>query len=605
MDPTSRDSRTLAAAVVSVTFEEISTRSSATAPLLVSNGSLLLGGDRAAAFLLKVPAGAVLTGSVAREKTLSALGASGLAIVSIRTDGESESVLSMRALSALGNEALPFRADLSRWAGKVVRLSLRVEAASPGLTARWEGLRIELPAGVPAPSPRAALGLYEPPPPSPPMAGSAHPDVLLYLMDALRARTLGCYGAADPTSPFIDRLSRGGAVVMRNVSQAPNTPPSVKALLTGRYLPYTANTPLPSDIPTLAQLFEKAGYRTGAFCNSPWPAAVGALRGFQQAGESLYFQEGVTKDFAGRITDALAAWAAEGDDAPLFAYAHSIHPHNPYTPPPPFDALRRNAQPIEVCGDTKTLLELQHGAWSPRPGEMAELGRLYANDLLYDDHQVHRLAAKLVAQGGWADTILALVSDHGDELGEHGGLLHGWTPYSEMIETPVVLHGPGITPGSFVRGLCETIDVAPTLVALAGLPPVPGGEGHSLLGAIAGNDAPRTRAHCSASSAPGIYTVVDGRYKYVFAPRNGLEVGIGEGTARVRERFYLFDEQADPRETRNLVHEHPILAAYLERMRASWLAATGGVLPAVGAADACPGCSDETRRMLKQLGYLQ
>ena len=606
VDPSSRDPRTLAAAVVSLTFEEISGRPSRPPPLAIREGVLLLGGDHAAAFFLRVPSGAVVEGSVGREKALSALGASGLAIVSIRVDGEPETVLALRALSAFGADPLSFRADLSRWAGRVARLSLRVEAAAPGLTARWNEPRIELSRATPAPGARAALGLHEPPPRDPvPRTAAGHPHVILYLMDALRARTLGCYGNPALTSPFIDRLARHGSVATRNVSQAPNTPPSIKALLTGRYLPYTANAPLGPDIPTLAQLFAEGGYRTGAFCNSPWPAAVGALRGFDTVPLDLYFKEDVPKDFAGRITDALTHWATADETAPLFAYAHSIHPHNPYTPPAPFDAIERHEIAIEVCGDTRTLLEIQHGAWSLRPGEIAELARAYGNDVLYDDHEIHRLAARLASSGRWDDTVFALVSDHGDELAEHGGMLHGWTPYSEMIETPVVLHGPGVPPGRSSDGVTETIDLPATLVALAGLPPIPGGEGRSLLGAMTGADAPRVRAHSSASSAPGIYTVVDGRYKYVFAPRNGLEVGIGEGIARIRERFYLFDEQADPRELTNIVHERPILAAYLERMRASWLEATGGSPPAPGSADDCPGCSDETRRMLKELGYLQ
>lgn len=610
-DPGSRDARRLAASLTTVRFDPAPGHAPA---LPTQEGSaLLVPGDEALAFTLRIPAdGTVrLSGRVARD-VRSSIGAAGIARISVRTDGTEERELAVRSLSGLTTSPRSLDVELPELAGEIVRLSLRVDAAAPGLVTRWEELALSVEGGgAPLPSPADALGEYEPRLPSveETTSGAAGASVLIYLMDALRARDLGCYGELAVTSPFLDRLSRSGVLLARNVSQAPNTPPSVKALLTGRYLPHTGNQPLAAADVTLPRMLRDVGYRTVALCNSPWPGAVGALEGVENAPRydlcdptsdaALYYRDGLLeKPFGRMLSERLVAFWHAAPAAPFVAYLHAIHPHNPYAPPGPWAELAGE----RADGSTEALLAAQHGARTIAPAELAALHRLYQHDILANDHAIAWLAAHARALGIWPRTAFALVSDHGEEMGEHGGILHGWTGYSEMIETPVLLHAPGLPPGAIVDSLTETIDVAPTLAAIAGAPRASTFDGASLVPLLQGAEGPRPRAYSSASSVPGIFTVVDRDLKYVFAPRNGHEVGIGEGSARVRERFFLHDLAADPMERTNLVRTHPITARYLHRSLLSWLDATGGDAIADGAS--CAGCTEEQRAVFQALGYV-
>ena len=610
--PGSTDRRTLAAALVAIELRHPRRPRPRvdSPPILASGDDVLVGADQAATLVLRLPRspGATLEGLVAREAAVSPAGASGLAVVSIATERGSEQVLVTRALAGLGTRDHPFSIDLSPFSGRLVRLSFRVEGSDvlPGLVARWSSVAIRAP-GAERSWPEA-LAAYDPRPVILPPEAAPPEDpynVILYLMDALRARDLGSYGSLRITSPTVDALSRRGALMADNTSQAPNTPPSVKALLTGRYIPHTGHLPLPPEIPTLAHLLEGAGFRRAIFSNTPWPWLVDAIGGFEHCPKDLFFDESrPVKNFAASITPRLLSWIDEAPSSPFFAYVHTIHPHNPYTPPAPWKDLVPAPEP-SLPVSTQGLLEAQHGAREVDAEAFARLQELYDLDLLSNDHEIARIRRALIARGMGARTALAIVSDHGDEFGEHDGILHGWTGYSEMIETPVVLTAPGRVPeGRVVHTPTESVDVAPTLAVIAGLPGFPGSEGRTLLPLMeeAGSPPSPRITYSSASSVPGIYTIVDGAYKYVWAPRNGHEVGIGEGTARVRERYFLHDMASDPTEQRNIVRDRPLLAELLHRGLLSWLAATGGESAEAG--PACRACTDEMREILEALGYL-
>lgn len=611
LDPRSTLTRPVAAAVAALALAE---RTPAAGAVALRPGALDVPAGQALSFLLELPAAARLQGEVSRAAA-SRAGSAGLVRIEATADGAAPVLLATRTLAGLSRTGFRFDADLGHLAGEVVRLSFSVEGSEPGsgFVASLHGL--SLCAGLPVAA-GDLLGLWTPPEVPEAASGGARPSVLLYLMDALRARSLGCYGAPEVSSPHLDRLSRQGVLLSQQVSQASNTPPSVKALLTGRYLPRTGNAPLAPTEATLAERFAAAGYRTGVFTNSPWIGAVGAFRGFAEAPRDLYFgtvdywldHDGATKAekrYAGAVTDRLASWASAAP-GPLFAYAHTIHPHNPYEPPPPWGELDRRSQHWTFRGDTATLLEIQKGTRTPDRDEAAELQRLYHRDVLYNDHELGRLLRALDAAGLRRDAVLAFSSDHGDELLEHGSVLHGFTSYGELVDVPAILVAPGRLPaGRIVAGLTESVDLAPTLLALAGLPPLPRAEGRDLGPLIASGGAGRRRAYSSASSAPGIETAVAWPYKYVWAPRDGKLVGIGEGSARTRARALLFDLEEDPRELHDLRARRPILARFLHQGLASWLAATAGATTDVASPAAAPPLDDESRRLLESLGYLQ
>ncbi|MFN7975577.1 MAG: sulfatase [Acidobacteriota bacterium] len=597
----------LAAALVSVSLHPVAGRSTVSAPPAFEDQTLRVGGDEAAVFYLRIPEGARLAGTVSRDPS-SAFGAAGTARISVKVDEREEEVALLRGLSALGSRRFPFTIDLAPYAGRVARLSLRCDRSDPAssLVARFDDLRLCAAETIDAGD---AFGVYrrQPLPPTPPAVPSSRPNVLLYLMDALRARTLSCYGALEVTSPFLDKLSREGATLTAATSQASNTPPNVKALLTGKYLPYTGKSPLRAADTSMAEIYKKAGYATAALACSPWPAALAALRGFDIHPRELYagsrddwwnLESTPPKYYAREMYTHMRAWAAQQSD-PIFVYAHSLHPHNPYSPPEPWSELDAPSKLWDFNGNSRYLLDIQYGHIVPDAKQIAELLRLYRLDVLYNDYEIGRSVAALKSLGRWDDSLFLFIADHGDEFYEHKGIMHGFTSYSELIEIPFVLRSPGRIPaGVLVTAPHETIDAAPTLLSLSGLAIPPDADGTPVRFEPPDPSAPPRRTYSSCSGIPGIYTIADRGWKYVYAPRDNTMVGIGEGASRVKERFYLYDLRTDAQEAHNLFSTHPVLSHYLHRSIQSWLRATGDT------PDPQSELDEETKAVLESLGYL-
>lgn len=597
-DPNVHHKLELAAAVVSISLSERGRLGPAPSLPRPADG-LRTKLDQAWAFYVELPVRASLAGAV-RCEPCAAGSPAGVARVTLRADGGEERELFAHELT--GPDPIPFDLDLAGEAGRVSRLSLRFETSTSFTDsgAAWDDVALRSAAGPIDPDRLFGRSRVKRRSPAPPLA--QRPDVILYLMDALRASALGCYGQPRPTSPHLDRLSRSALLFASTTSQGSSTPPSIKALLTGRYLPTTGTSPLSPSHPTLADVLGRSGYRTAIFSSSPWPAAVGVTRGFGQVARDLYsgavaawFDDAAPKRGAADVSERFLEWLPAGSR--FFAYLHTLHPHNPYSPPPPWGRLDRPARP-PIRGDTDTLTDIRYGRHpTPTPAELLELTRLYLEDVHYNDHELGRLVASLGARGAWNDTVLAFTSDHGEELLEHAGVLHGFNPHSEMIGVPLILRLPGSASGAVFATAVEHVDLVPTLLAVTGADPPADLEGRSLLDPRAADAF--VVLHSSASSTPGIFTMVRGRYKYVFAPRDGQGIGIGEGAARVRRRFFLFDLVADPRELDNVVDDHPVLATCLHRSLRAWLDAEASEpeLP--------PDMDEEMKGLLQSLGYLE
>ena len=190
---------------------------------------------------------------------------------------------------------------------------------------------------------------------------------------------------------------------------------------------------------------------------------------------------------------------------------------------------------------------------------------------------------------------MALTSDHGEELFDHGGVLHGYTLYEEMIRIPLVLWWPGtVAPGDHA-GPTSTLDLHATLAGLVA--PDADSEGRPLL-----PSPPDADVHLAAAASVkgGIYSIQSGRWKLVWAPRRGLDWGVGGGLGRTRSTEYLFDLETDPGELTNRAGEGGLEAAWLRSRLKAWIAAK----TPHGTEDEEPGVDAETRRRLEALGYV-
>lgn len=472
-----------------------------------------------------------------------------------------------------------------------VRVRLRASGAGPA--ARWRGLGL---AGKTSSSESRSLEAPKPP-----------KLIVVYVMDALRADRLGYLGGPTGASPTCDRLAREGMAFRAHRSVAPDTLPSTKALFTGRtFVAHGGWRLAPGDGKTLAELLHAAGYRTGLFSGNPHVGpAFGTDRGFEHVAGEVMFDDnhrsrpGKTpyNDNAARVQESALAWLRSlppGEKA--FLYLHTIHPHNPYDPPEPFRSRFTAGAGSDVDGSTGTLLGIKARRIAASPADRKRLAGLYTASFAYNDAQIESFLKGLAGWASPAETLVAVTADHGEELFEHGGVLHGYTLHEEMVRIPLILWAPGRLRPAAVDTPTNTTDLTATLLDVAGVPPPQGVEGHSLLDPD--DDAPDLAAASNVKG--GIYAVISRHLKLVWAPRTGLKWGMGEGLGRSHDPEYLFDLQKDPGETVNLAGNGGFEAAWLRSRLLAWVLRkrTGTETPEESPVDR------ETRERLRALGYV-
>ncbi|MEN8181681.1 MAG: sulfatase [Myxococcota bacterium] len=328
------------------------------------------------------------------------------------------------------------------------------------------------------------------------------PNLVLVVVDTLRSDHLGTYGYSRATSPHLDRLAATGTVFENARAPSSWTKPSVASLFTARrpseHGAVSFSEALAAEIPTLAELLGEAGYRTvGVSANfvhvNP---ASGLTRGFDAwRGLSVRLDEGqggailerssgerLRAARAPEVNRALAARLAVSSSEPLFLYVHYMEPHAPYAPP---ENLRRAF--ARVDGETRAssnyVVDLAAGRLTLGADGQRWLIDLYDAEVAAADRGLGQLVSLLDEKGYWDDTVLIFVSDHGEEFAEHGGWFHGLTLYEESLRVPLVVHDAR-APGEGVRRTepVDLLDVAPTLLALAGVEPARGMRGRPLLG---------------------------------------------------------------------------------------------------------------------------
>jgi arylsulfatase A-like enzyme len=430
------------------------------------------------------------------------------------------------------------------------------------------------------------------------------PNVVLISVDTLRADALGAYGGPLAT-PAFDRLAREGVVFERAFAPTPATAASHATLFTGqepqRHGVLRNGESLADVATTLAERFAAAGYATAAFVSSfvldprfgfaqgfaHYDATLpesGATMGKGRAYPGAFFAKERFAGFDRRATattEAALRWLERAPE-PFFVFVHYFDPHAPYGPPPLF-AERAAAMPVSLDG--------RHV-----PGASAEqlekLIRLYHGEVLYTDDALAALLDGL-SRASERPTLIAVTADHGEGLGQHEWLEHAVHLYDEQLHVPLILHAPDMLPaGRRVATPVALADVAPTLLELTGVTPGAPADGRSLAGAARGGPEPEPRPIFGLRRLvseevgwdKGVkLSVRRDPWKYIWASERPHE---------------LYDLAADPGERRDVLDRHETVAAELRALLEAHVAA----LPRMH--DAAP-LSDETRRALQALGYLE
>jgi arylsulfatase A-like enzyme len=321
-------------------------------------------------------------------------------------------------------------------------------------------------------------------------ADARHPSVLVLLVDALRADALGIHGASPSPSPVLDALAARGLVFETAIAQASWTLPSVATLFTGLH-PRTHGVArpgvgtgaavLPAGVPTLAERASHAGVTTvGVSASMLVSPATQLARGFESFFRVPWRREAPHAGSAARVNARFLRWLRPNRRHRFFAYLHYMEPHEPYVPPAGYRVpVPAGVRPAVAAGDA---LGVARAVDAPplAAAELRHLRRLYAAEVRAWDAALGELLAGLDRLGVRDSTVVVVTADHGEELADHGGLLHGMTLYDEVLHVPLVIVGPGV-PAGRVPELVQGIDGHPTIAALLGLPRWPALPGVNLL----------------------------------------------------------------------------------------------------------------------------
>jgi arylsulfatase A-like enzyme len=339
-------------------------------------------------------------------------------------------------------------------------------------------------------------------------ARSSPPNVLLVVIDTLRADHLGSYGYPRPTSPNLDALAARGVRFAQAHSTTSWTAPSVTSILTGLYPAVhgveKSVSVLGHAVPTMGEAFHKVGYVTAALSSNPLFVSprVGLARGFdtfevlegppvapEKAVDMIPvdpgFQSFVEVAKADRVTDAALHWLDEPHrgDRPWFLYLHYIDPHADYFPPPEF-AARFGVQPgAKYSGvDQRPLLRTFRAPESA--DDLATLVGLYDGEIAFTDAHVGRLLEAIEAR--WQNTLIVVTADHGEEFGDHGRLLHTMTLFEEQLHVPLIIAGAGVPHSQVVDVPFSLVGLWATIADLARIAPPPAATGRSFAAAALG-----------------------------------------------------------------------------------------------------------------------
>ncbi len=298
-------------------------------------------------------------------------------------------------------------------------------------------------------------------------APETKPNVLLITLDTTRADRLGCYGYERAETPNLDRLAEAGVVFETAVCQAPLTLPSHASILTGTYPPFhgvhdNGGFYLREQAVTLAELLRDHEYSTSAFIGAfVLDARWGLAQGFEVYDDAFGFatQRAVDLDSVQRrgedVVDAFINWLEGRPDEPFLSWLHFYDPHAPYDPPEPY--------------------------------RTRFVDSLYDGEIAYMDSQVGRVLDRLKAESLLDQTLIIVVGDHGESLGEHEESGHGFFIYDATVLIPLIVRFPSSRyGGKRIARTVETVDIVPTLLETVNIP-VPGGiQGRSLLPLIRG-----------------------------------------------------------------------------------------------------------------------
>lgn len=428
----------------------------------------------------------------------------------------------------------------------------------------------------------------------------APPNVVLLSVDTLRADHLGVYGSDFNATPNLDRLAGKSLLFEDAICEIHMTVPSFSAMHSSRLPRVTGAVinwiPLPPGTPTVAMLFQAAGYETAAILSNPvlGKELSGLDSGFAHydtrfdpGGKGVLIED---ERAAGVVTDRALSWLKQRDSKkPFFLWVLYMDPHDPYMYRPGFD------EQLEVRPESIEYVNLDPASAMNK----AEAKRYnYKTEVAFLDRHIQRFLDALPKE----DTYILFVSDHGEALGERQIWGHTRNIYQTTMHIPMFMHGPGIEPGRIDRPV-RGIDVGTTLLGLAGIAPMASMKGMDLRKELPQANTPRCFELYKGKPARRDASLENKRN-----PRDATSVMIWHQTI-IQERWKLirnnddslelYNLAQDPGEEKNIASKHPEKVTSLTAQLDEWHQSTPRNKPVA------KELTDEDMETLKALGYLE
>ena len=457
-------------------------------------------------------------------------------------------------------------------------------------------------------------------PPAEPTASSSRPDVFVVVLDAASSFYFGLYGDVHGTSPNLDRFASEAVVFDQAYSQSATTTPSTASLLTGvRVMTHqtSGTTVLPSQFKTVAQLFGEQGYRSIALISNPHAGApqLELDRGYDEA-VMLYSEAELRPGRKREKSSRFGVVLPEDIDAALgemlprlpasqtYAYFHYLQPHKPYDAPPQY--LDRIAREGDLCECEGAPCACGSIGWDALHDEFLNANEVgvasqsviehlkarYRANILYVDDYFGRLIDGLRENGLYEDSLVIVLSDHGDAFFGHRRFGHNRTLYDDMVRIPLLMKFPAsakVEPRRF-SALVETVDIVPTIFDFLGFPRFPQWEGESLWPLISGAEDEPKDAHRE------VVLATNRRDKQALRLADFKYIRSQDG------REELYDLRSDPQEQDDLSARQPEKTRAL-RERLESVVAAGGQVPLARESELRN--DPEMDRLLEALGYIR
>ncbi len=459
--------------------------------------------------------------------------------------------------------------------------------------------------------------------PMPVPAPQPRPNLLVILIDTLRADALGCLGSERPSSPRIDALAAEGVVFENFRAIASWTRPTVATLLTGAYPQWHGlgdGRPLPGELQTLGEAFSAAGYRTvaGTANVNVGATELGFDQGFDRFLDQAAFgdllaatpEAPAPESSADRLHRRALRWLREFDgDAPWFALLHSVDPHGPYQLPAGAERPFSAAYAGPLRGQRLSATNLRRLSPGLTPADRAHVRAVYDEEVLHTDRAIGTLLDELERLGALENTVVVITSDHGEEFFEHGNWDHGYRMWEELLHVPLILWAPprwraelGLEPQR-ITAEASQVSFAPGLLELFGIEPsdpLPARGFGALIDGSAERLEPYYGTDGQAFEGTRVGALRDGSLKLIWNE--------DPATGFARER--LFDLASDPSEQDDRSNADPAAVQRLLELRGAFERELLGWTPPAGLRPAAERgerveLGAAAKRQLEQLGYLE